>query len=119
MTTASPGRDVPLAPPAIRPAIESLLHRARVPGCSVAIVTASETIWSDGFGYADLASRALSTRDTVYPLFSGTKLYTATAILQLVERGALRLEDPLSIRMVRVPHFWMLSPKARGSKASS
>ena len=96
MTAVSPAQGAPCAPTAIRPAIDSLLRRARVPGCSVAFVSATGTIWSDGFGYADVASREAATRDTVYPLFSGTKLYTATATMQLVERGALRLEDPVA-----------------------
>jgi len=34
--------------------------------------------------------------NTVYHLFSATKLYTATAIMQLVEAGRLGLDDPFT-----------------------
>jgi D-alanyl-D-alanine carboxypeptidase len=72
------------------------LRAARIPGCSVAVSDAAGTLWSGGFGFADLRSGRRADADTVYHLFSGTKLFTATAVLQLVERGALTLEDSVT-----------------------
>jgi D-alanyl-D-alanine carboxypeptidase len=75
----------------VRPA----LSRAGVPGCSIAVVDADGLRWADGFGYADLRCRRRARADTVYHLFSGTKLFTAVAILQLDECGLLDLDDPV------------------------
>ncbi|GMV03943.1 MAG: hypothetical protein AMXMBFR53_02250 [Gemmatimonadota bacterium] len=71
----------------------SELARAHVPGCSLALVTAEGPVWSGGFGSTDAAGTRPATADTVYRLFSGTKLFTAVAVLQFEERGLLSLSD--------------------------
>ncbi|HXV42128.1 MAG TPA: serine hydrolase domain-containing protein [Anaerolineae bacterium] len=76
--------------------IQSELQSANIPGCSLVIVDRSDIISSGAFGYADIQQRRLATPKTAYHLFSGTKLYTATAVMQLVEAGKLTLDDPLS-----------------------
>lgn len=77
----------------LRSTVERALARANVPGCSIALVDASGLRWSGGFGLADVRSGRPATADTVYRLFSGTKLFTAVAVLQLAERGLLDLDD--------------------------
>lgn len=71
------------------------LARAEVPACSIAMVDTTGLGWSRGFGQADIHSGRHADADTVYRLFSGTKLFTAVAILQLEERGLLELTDPV------------------------
>jgi CubicO group peptidase (beta-lactamase class C family) len=71
------------------------LARAGVPGCSVTLVSATGPLWSGGFGLADVRSGRPANPDTVYRLFSGTKLFTAVAVLQLEEQGLLELSDPV------------------------
>lgn len=68
----------------------------RVPGLSVAVVRPDGVIRAGGFGHADLASGTPATPETVYPWFSMTKIVTATAIMQLTERGLLGLDDPIA-----------------------
>jgi CubicO group peptidase (beta-lactamase class C family) len=87
--TTQPGTPGPLAAQ-----IEAALRQARIPGCSIVLVDRSGPVWSGGFGFADLGTRRPAAPDTVYHLFSGTKLFTATAVLQLAEHGALALNDP-------------------------
>lgn len=84
------------APSGLRERIEPLLASARVPGCSIAVVDRNGLIWADGFGFADLLGGRPAQADTVYHLFSGTKLFTAAAIMQLAERGQLSLDDPVT-----------------------
>ncbi len=79
------------------------LARHDVPGCSIAVVDTTGPVWSGGFGYADLRSGRPAGPDTVYRLFSGTKLFTATAILQLEERGLLALSDPVERFLPELP----------------
>ena len=66
-----------------------------VPGCSLAVVDRRGIVSSAAFGYADIQQRRLATPTSVYHLFSGTKLFTATAVLQLVNDRKLALDDPL------------------------
>lgn len=59
-------------------------------------MNAEEVVASGAVGYADVGQRRPATAKTAYHLFSATKLYTATAVMQLVESGKLQLDDPLT-----------------------
>jgi CubicO group peptidase (beta-lactamase class C family) len=78
---------------AVRAALAGTLGRD-VPGVSVAVVDRDGLRWAAGFGVADLATGRPAAPDTVYPWFSMTKLVTATAVVQLAERGRLELDAP-------------------------
>lgn len=65
------------------------------PGLAVAIVHGGDLVWAAGFGAADLESGAPVTPDTPFRLGSVSKLFTATAILELRDAGKLRLDDPV------------------------
>ena len=52
--------------------------------------------WSGAAGIAHQDGQLLMTKDTPIYLASITKLYTATAIMRLYEKGALSLDDPMS-----------------------
>lgn len=67
-----------------------------VPGVSFALVDGDEIIYTDGFGARNLETNAPATSNTIYGLGSATKPVTATAILQLLEREKLTLDDDLS-----------------------
>jgi len=77
----------------LREVVQDAMASLRVPGCSIALTTASGVAWSAGVGFADLRSLRPARPDTIYHLFSGTKLFTATAVLQLAEQGRLGLDD--------------------------
>jgi serine beta-lactamase-like protein LACTB len=63
-----------------------------VPGISVAVVEDEELVWSEGFGMADLENVVPATPATLFRLGSISKPITATAIMQLSERGKLDLD---------------------------
>jgi CubicO group peptidase (beta-lactamase class C family) len=63
-----------------------------VPGISVAVVQDGELVWSQSFGMADLENFVPATSATLFRLGSISKPITATAILQLSERGKLDLD---------------------------
>ncbi len=63
-----------------------------VPGISAAIVEDGQLVWSTGFGMADLENFVPATSSTLFRLGSISKPITATAILQLSERGKLDLD---------------------------
>lgn len=74
--------------------LERLTSRDAV-GISAAVVEPGGTARFSSAGVADLSSGRPATPDTVYLWFSMTKIVTATAAMQLVERGALGLDDPV------------------------
>src|SRR5437660_6759178 len=66
----------------------------QVPGVSIAVVSPDGVESSNSVGVADIATARPATTDTVYAWFSMTKIVTATAVMQLAERGALDLDGP-------------------------
>jgi D-alanyl-D-alanine carboxypeptidase len=63
---------------------------------SVAILRGDDTLLWTAHGYADLENRVPASSSTVYRIGSITKQFTAAAILQQVERGAIRLDDDVA-----------------------
>lgn len=59
-----------------------------ITGLSVALVNDKEVIWSEGFGK--------SSSDTIYSVGSISKLFTATAIMQLKEQKLINLDVPIT-----------------------
>jgi CubicO group peptidase (beta-lactamase class C family) len=68
----------------------------KIPGMSVGIVYGQDLVYVKSFGYSDLENRTPATPETIYRIASITKTFTATAIMQLRDRGKLELNDPIS-----------------------
>jgi len=66
-----------------------------LPGIVVGVIADQELIWSAGFGHADIAAKRPMRRDTKFRMASHSKLFAATAIMQLREQGKLQLDDPV------------------------
>jgi D-alanyl-D-alanine carboxypeptidase len=66
----------------------------RLPGAAVGVVHEGELVWAGGAGFADRAARRPSDPKTLYRIASITKTFTATAVMQLRDAGALSLDDP-------------------------
>jgi CubicO group peptidase (beta-lactamase class C family) len=82
------------------------LARTHVPGAVVAVVRDGRVLFLKGYGFADLTSRRPVVPDrTVFRVGSVSKPVTATAVLQLAERGRLRLDEDVnrSLRDMQVP----------------
>src|SRR5260370_30910162 len=67
-----------------------------LPAVSVALVDDQRIVWAKGFGYRNPEAKAPATADTVYRVGSVSKLFTDLAVMQLVERGTLDLDVPVT-----------------------
>src|SRR5215469_1326552 len=79
---------------AIEKAVASFMSANSVPGLSAAVVLDGKPRWSQGFGMADLENYSPATSSTLFRLGSISKPISATAVLQLWERGKLDLDAP-------------------------
>jgi serine beta-lactamase-like protein LACTB, mitochondrial len=73
------------------------------PGMSVAVVVNDRIAWSDGFGHADVENEVPAKANTVFRIASISKPIAATAVMQLVERGRVNLDDPVQKHVAAFP----------------
>src|SRR5579863_10202786 len=79
----------------IEAAVSKFMASTHVPGVSVAVVENGEYEWGSGFGLADAENNAPASEHTLFRLASISKPLTATAAMQLWERGQLDLDAPV------------------------
>jgi CubicO group peptidase (beta-lactamase class C family)/D-alanyl-D-alanine dipeptidase len=76
--------------------IEHEMKDKELPALSIALVDDQETVWAHGFGYADPEDSIPATAATVHRVGSVSKLFTDLGIMQLVERGEVDLDAPIT-----------------------
>jgi CubicO group peptidase (beta-lactamase class C family) len=81
---------------ALRTFIPQVIRQHGTPGINLAVARRGRVIWEAGFGFADLERRTPMTPETVFHSGSMGKAYTATAVMQLVERGVMALDEPIN-----------------------
>jgi CubicO group peptidase (beta-lactamase class C family) len=84
------------APDQLEPRLERILrtHQARrLPSLAASVVRDGEAVWSSAVGTADYDTDTDATPGTQYRVGSITKTFTAVAIMQLRDAGALDLDD--------------------------
>jgi serine beta-lactamase-like protein LACTB, mitochondrial len=79
----------------IESAVTKFMASTHVPGLSVAVVENGEYEWASGYGLADAENNAPASEHTLFRLASISKSLTATAAMQLFERGQLDLDAPV------------------------
>lgn len=74
--------------------IDEILNRRPAVGLAIGVVRDGSLTHFHGRGLADIASNTPITEDTVFRIGSVTKLFTAIAVMQLVEQGLVDLDAP-------------------------
>ncbi|MBN1163771.1 MAG: serine hydrolase [Candidatus Krumholzibacteriota bacterium] len=91
---------------------ESLMKERGWPSLSVAIVHDQDIIFSRAFGFSDIENRSPATTRTIYRAGSITKVFAATMLMQLAERGVVGLEDRLDRYLPQYrPHSDLTDPR--------
>src|SRR5258708_14161829 len=72
------------------------IAQQHVVGASVLVARGNQISLHKGYGYADLGMEALTKDETVYDVVGRMLAFTGIAVLQLMERGKLSLDDDLS-----------------------
>lgn len=65
----------------------------QIPGIAVAIRHKNKLVYSKAFGLADVKKKQAMTTSHIFRIASHSKMFTATAIMQLQEAGELRIDD--------------------------
>jgi CubicO group peptidase (beta-lactamase class C family) len=76
--------------------IEHLVANGEVLSLAVAVARNGKIIWEKGFGLANQEKNIPATEHTKYRLASISKQLTATGLMILVERGLIKLDNPIN-----------------------
>jgi CubicO group peptidase (beta-lactamase class C family) len=76
--------------------LEGLRQELKIPAYSAAVVKDQKVLWAKGFGHADVENKIPATEHTPYHLASLTKTFASTILMQLVQEGKVKLDDPVS-----------------------
>ncbi len=93
----------PEALAALRTELATQVAHDRFAG-AVLVARNGEPIFAQAYGLADRDKKLANTLDTRFRIGSMTKMFTATATLQLVQAGALAVTDPLGKTMHDYPN---------------
>jgi CubicO group peptidase (beta-lactamase class C family) len=88
--------------------LHRLLERFTVdgpPGCACMVSRKGETLFTDYVGFKDMETKRPIAEDTIYRIYSMSKVITCTAAMMLYERGAFLLSDPLSDYLPEYKHM--------------
>ena len=76
--------------------INTLMKIGHRPSIATCIIYDDEVIWSKGYGYYDLENQKPTNEDILYLQASVSKTVTATALMQLYEKGLFDLDDDIN-----------------------
>jgi CubicO group peptidase (beta-lactamase class C family) len=88
-------------------AINDVMTEFQAVGISAAIVKDGKIVYNQSFGHRDLETMTPLANDHVMRIASISKSFTATGLLQLVDKGVISLDDDVSDLIgfkIRNPH---------------
>ena len=98
----------------IAPALRAWTDSGALPGVVVAIARHGKLAHLEALGAMDIARGTPMRTDAVFRMYSMTKAVTGAAVAQLIERGRIRLDDPVS---KFIPSFAQVQVFSGGSAA--
>lgn len=88
----------------LRTELPAAMKANAVPGIAVLIDSPSRGNWRGTFGTAEIGKQVPMKMSDLFRIGSNTKTMTSTVILQLVEEGKLKLNDPIGKFVPGVPN---------------
>lgn len=84
------------------------VDRLRIPGLTIAVTRNDSVLYSSAFGYTNIHTKRPMKPEHVFHWASVSKTFVATAILQLVEKGKIDLDEKL---ITYLPYFKQKDPE--------
>jgi CubicO group peptidase (beta-lactamase class C family) len=78
-----------------RQLVRAAVAEQNLPGLSIAVGSGGSIVWAEGFGFADIDSRAPVTTDTPFRIGTLSTPLTAAAAGLLIEQGKLNIDEPI------------------------
>lgn len=81
--------------PQLAPAIDKIASLSGVPGVSVGVIHDGHVVFRYNYGHGDVAAKTSTTSDTIYPIASLSKSFTAFLYASLVHDGLADWSTPI------------------------
>ena len=94
----------------LQPLIEDFLRKQEIPGFAIAVIDDGKVVYEKGFGVLSLKGKDPTTPRSLFHMASITKPFVATAVMQLVEKGRMSLDAPITTYL---PYFEIADPRAK------
>lgn len=89
--------------------VPDLMRDEHIPGAVLAFVQNGKLILSRGFGYSNLEQKQhVNPAKTIFPIGSISKVFTATALVQLADRNKIKLDADVNLylKKLKVPNTY-------------
>ena len=80
----------------LQPAIHTMLTDGNVPSATIALVVGDRTVWTNGYGYANVWAKTAAVPETVYLIGSTFKAMSTMALLRHMEGAEFELDDAVT-----------------------
>ncbi len=98
--------------------ISGLMDRWQLPGGQLAIAKDDRLVLDRSYGYADIERKERVAQTSLFRIGSVSKTITTAAVLTLVDRGHLRLEDKAIRLLARIFNLMFYIPTFQRPSAS-
>ena len=85
--------------------MKASLREYSIPGAVAVVTNGERIIYVSAFGFADVLNQKPMSTDSIFRIASMTKPITSTGLMLLVERGEIKLENPISNHLSELPPF--------------
>lgn len=82
------------------------MKQRQIPGLQIAVIKGTRVVFSASKGIADLAFNSPVSDSTIFSINSIAKIFAGVALMQLVEEGKVRLDDPIGRHVDSLPESW-------------
>jgi len=86
--------------------VQSEMQREHIPGLALLVARRGETVRAQGFGFSNVELQVPVKPETVFQSGSVGKQFTATAVMMLVEKGKVGLDDAITKYFKDAPASW-------------
>jgi serine beta-lactamase-like protein LACTB len=86
-----------------RQIVRAVLSEQNLPGLSVAVGVAGDLVWAEGFGWADVETRAPVTPQTRFRMGTASTALTSAAVGVLLENDRVKLDEQIQAYVPQFP----------------
>lgn len=88
--------------------VQAQMAKRKIPGLAVAVVRDGKILKLKGYGLLSVELGLAASEQSVFQIYSTTKIFTGIAIMKLVEDGQLSLDRPVTDIIANLPPEWKM-----------